>query len=363
MTREAEKKVLIMAGGTGGHIYPGLALARELNQRNWAVEWLGTLTGLEKNIVPAAGYTLNAISISGIRGKGLKALLMAPYTVVRALFESIQVIRKIGPKLVIGLGGFASGPGGVAAKLLRIPLIVHEQNAVPGTTNKLLAVFANRVLMGFPNALGKGVFIGNPIRPEIETVPSPEQRFSNRTSSKIRLLVLGGSRGARALNQLVPAALKQIQNAMALDVKHQTGEALHDEAVAEYKLANVEAEVLPFIENMAATLAWADLVVCRAGALTIAELAAVGVGSILIPFPFAIDDHQTKNAQYLSEDGAAIVMQQKNLNQEKLAEVFLALLSDRTKLLNMAIAAKKKHIPGASTKFADICGEILDDNR
>ncbi len=354
------KKVLIMAGGTGGHVFPGLALADVLKQRGYRVEWLGTNAGIESTLVPNAGYKLNVINVSGVRGKGIVAILKAPMLIVRSVREAIEQLRQIQPQLVVGMGGFAAGPGGVAARYLKTPLVIHEQNAIAGTTNKILARLATKVLTAFPGALRKSECIGNPVRNEIESLPEPEQRFNKREDGLTRILVLGGSRGARTINILVPAALAKIDKNIRYKVWHQTGEKLLEETQSEYQRFGIDGKVVPFIGNVSEALAWADLVICRSGALTVSELAAAGVGSILIPFPFAIDDHQTANAKYLTDSDAALLRQQKELSPEILAVMLNELLPDRTRLLKMAVNARAKAMPGAARRFADLCEELIN---
>lgn len=356
----AGKKILIMAGGTGGHVFPGLALADALKQRGYLVEWLGTSAGIESTLVSNAGYKLNIINVTGVRGKGIIAVLKAPLLIMRSVTEAISQLRQIRPQLVVGMGGFAAGPGGVAARYLKMPVIIHEQNAKAGTTNKILARLATKVLTAFPGALRKSECIGNPVRNDIENIPEPEQRFSARTDGTTRILVLGGSRGARAINSLVPAALAKIDKGIRYNVRHQTGELLLDETRLEYGRFGIDGEVVPFIQNVSEALAWADLVICRSGALTVSELAAAGIGSILIPFPFAIDDHQTANAKVLSDNNAALLRQQKDLSPEILAVLLNELLPDRDRLLQMAVNARKQAMPGAAQRFASICEELIN---
>lgn len=351
--------VLIMAGGTGGHVYPALALAHELAQRGHAIHWFGTERGIEARLVPAAGYPLHLLDIGGVRGHSLATKLKAPLRIAKAVKQAAKVIRKVDPDVVVGLGGFAAGPGGIAAKLCRKPLVIHEQNAIAGTTNKILARFADRVLTAYPQALPHSCCIGNPVRPDIEALPVPTERFAGRTG-RARLLVLGGSLGAVAINEVVPAALSRMPVDQRPQVRHQTGEKHLQSAQEHYNNAAVDAEVVPFIENMADALSWADLVVCRSGALTVAELAATGVGAILVPFPYAIDDHQTANAQFLANAGAAMVKQQRDLNDADLAALLLDLLGDHDQLLNMAEAARKLAAPQAANQFANICLELAN---
>ncbi|MGB8692070.1 MAG: undecaprenyldiphospho-muramoylpentapeptide beta-N-acetylglucosaminyltransferase [Steroidobacteraceae bacterium] len=348
---------MIMAGGTGGHVYPALALARELRRRSWQVVWLGTQRGLEARVVPLEQIPIEWLSISGLRGKGLWAWLAAPLRLVRALREALAAMRRHQPCVVVGLGGFVSGPGGVAAWLQRRPLLIHEQNAVAGLTNRCLARLAREVFSGFPDAFGPGVStrtIGNPVRDEIAALPPPAARFAAR-SGAIRLLVVGGSLGAARLNSVVPHALAQLQGRFSLEVQHQAGERWIDNARRAYAEAGVRARVAPYIEDMAEAYGWADLVLCRAGALTIAELTAAGVGAILVPYPHAVDDHQTSNAQQLVSEGAALLIADRDLSAERLASELGVLCAGRGKLLAMAERARLLARGGAGAALADAC--------
>lgn len=345
-----------MAGGTGGHVFPALALAEAITARGHSVEWLGTARGIESRLVPNAGYPLHFLKISGVRGLGMVTKIQAPWIIARAVLHAIKIIRQVKPQVVVGLGGFAAGPGGVAARLLNKPLIIHEQNAVAGTTNKLLARIARKRLTAFPGALPSSECIGNPVRADIETLAPPAQRFAQRPERR-RLLVLGGSLGAVAINKMVPAALACMDVSLRPLVRHQTGEKHISETREIYQQKNVDADIVPFIEDMAEALAWADLVVCRAGALTIAELAAAGVAAVLVPFPFAIDDHQTANARFLEKEGAAVLKQQRDLTEENLAELLGSLLANRKQLLKMAEAARALAVQQSASRFADLCLE------
>ncbi len=347
-------RVLIMAGGTGGHVFPALAVAEELRARGVEVVWLGTRRGLEAQVVPPTGIPLEWVSIGGLRGKSALTWLWAPFRLLRATGQALAVILRRRPMAVLGMGGFVTGPGGFVTWLLRLPLVIHEQNAVAGFTNRLLAPLASRVLEAFPATFSnKATHTGNPVRANIAQLPLPEQRFTAR-SGALRLLVLGGSLGARALNETLPPALAGM--AMRPEVWHQSGTKLIDEARAAYQSAGVSARVEPFIADMAEAYGWADLVVCRAGALTIAELAAAGVGAILVPYPHAVDDHQTRNAAHLAEAGAAQVIQQRELNAERLREMISG-LDDRARLLAMAQAARAHAMPDATRVVADQCME------
>jgi UDP-N-acetylglucosamine--N-acetylmuramyl-(pentapeptide) pyrophosphoryl-undecaprenol N-acetylglucosamine transferase len=348
---------LIMAGGTGGHVYPALALARELRLRSWQVVWLGTRRGLEARVVPAEQIPIEWLTVSGLRGKGLLAWLAAPLRLLVALREALAVMRRHQPAVVVGLGGFVSGPGGVAAWLTRRPLLIHEQNAIAGFTNRCLARVAREVLVAFPDAFGAGVsvrLIGNPVRTEIAALPAPEARFATRHGA-IRLLIVGGSLGAARLNSVVPHALARLAGALQFDVRHQSGERWIEGAQRAYGEAGVSARVLPFIEDMADAYGWADLVICRAGALTVSELAAAGVGAILVPYPAAVDDHQTHNASYLVSEGAAVLIADRELTPERLAAELATLCAGRGRLLSLALRARLLARGGAAAALADCC--------
>lgn len=351
-------RVLIMAGGTGGHVFPALAVADELRLQNNDVYWMGTEHGIEAKLVPASGYPISYIHVKCLRGNGWKGWLLAPFKLLKAVVEAIQAIRKIKPDVVLGLGGFASGPGGFAAWLLRKPLVIHEQNAIPGLTNRMLAKFAKHVLQGFPNSFtsAKAVWVGNPVRTEIESIATPEDRFKTRTSA-IRILVLGGSLGAKSLNRLVPEALALIGDEIPFEVKHQCGERHLSDCQKNYNNTQVNADVMAFIDDVAAAYAWADLVICRAGALTVAELSAAGIGALLIPYPYAVDDHQTHNASALVTAGAAKLMSERTLTSKALLDELRPIMSDRKTLLAMANAARSQAKLGTAKVVAAICLE------
>jgi UDP-N-acetylglucosamine--N-acetylmuramyl-(pentapeptide) pyrophosphoryl-undecaprenol N-acetylglucosamine transferase len=352
--------VMIMAGGTGGHVYPALAVARQLLEWGHEVIWVGTRKGLEARVVPAAGIPIAWLSVGGLRGKGTLTWLLAPLKLTVTIAQAFRIMLYYKPGVVLGMGGFAAGPGAIAAFVLGRPLVVHEQNALAGLTNRLLASLATKVLEGFPGAFRgrRACLVGNPIRREIAALPPPEQRMTGR-EGPLRLLVLGGSLGAKTLNEVVPETLRRIPAEHRPQVWHQAGRAQIDGAVMAYRLARVEARVEAFIEDMAAAYAWCDLVLCRAGALTIAELAAAGVGAILVPYPFAVDDHQGANAHFLSEADAALVVRNDQFDTARLA----ALLEhfrvngriDRAALLAMACAARRQAYAGACEQVARIC--------
>jgi UDP-N-acetylglucosamine--N-acetylmuramyl-(pentapeptide) pyrophosphoryl-undecaprenol N-acetylglucosamine transferase len=352
------KVALVMAGGTGGHVFPALATARVLQRHGFDVVWLGTERGIEARLVPAAGIPVEWLSVSGLRGKGIAASLTAPVRLLVALSQAMRAIRKHQPRVVLGAGGFASGPGGIAAWLLRRPLVVHEQNAVAGMTNRVLARFATRVLEGFPGSFGRGVKaerVGNPVRPEIVAVPPPERRYAGR-EGHARLLVFGGSQGAARLNAVLPAAVGELPVALRPEVLHQTGRHNYEETVQAYRARGIEADVRPFIDDMASAYGWADLAVCRSGALTVAELAAAGVPALLVPFPAAVDDHQTRNAEYAVRAGAARLLPEAGLTPISLAATLRELLEQgRPRLEQMAHAARRSAIVDADVRLAEAC--------
>lgn len=350
------RPVLIMAGGTGGHVFPALAVADELRLRGIPVVWLGTRAGIESRLVPEAGYPIEWMSITGLRGKNTVTLLLAPVRLLMACWQAMLVLYKRKPCAVLGMGGFASGPGGLMAWLLRKPLLVHEQNAIPGLTNKVLAKFANVVLQAFPSVFKKGITTGNPVRRAICEISAPGDRMQSRHGqNNLRLLVIGGSLGAVKLNEVIPLALSKMADSQRPQVIHQTGMKNIDSAKATYIEAGVEARVEAFIDDMPSVYEWADLVICRSGAMTVFELAAAGIASVLIPYPFAVDDHQTANARYLEQAGAAIVKQQDDLTADWLVEVINDFSADREKLLEMATAARKLAIPDSAKTIADAC--------
>ncbi|KGI77058.1 undecaprenyldiphospho-muramoylpentapeptide beta-N-acetylglucosaminyltransferase [Oleiagrimonas soli] len=356
----AQRPVLIMAGGTGGHIFPGLAVAAELRERGVPVVWLGAEGGLETTLVPAHRIDMDTVRIGGLRGKGWRTRLTAPFVLARAVLGALRILRRYRPRSVLSMGGYVAGPGGLAAWLLRTPLLVHEQNRVPGVTNRVLAKLARTVLVGFADAFPPSTqaeWVGNPVRADIAALPSPSERFAKR-SGKPRLLVLGGSQGARTLNRRVPAALGRMPSEARPEVLHQCGKRDLDVARQAYAEAGVEARVEAFIEDMGSTYAWADLAVCRAGALTLAELAAAGLGSILVPFPYAVDDHQTKNAEALCEAGAATLIQERDLREDELEARLHRLLGDRAQLLKMAEAARALARADTAARIADRCLEV-----
>ena len=356
----APKLILIMAGGTGGHVFPALALARLLRSASHEVVWLGTQRGLEARVVPAENIAIEWLSMSGLRGKGVLTLLAAPFKLLWSIWQALGVMRRRRPALVVGFGGFVTGPGGVAAWLTRRPLMIHEQNAIAGYSNRVLAHLARHVLAAFPQAFSAGVearVVGNPVRADIVLQPPPAERFARREGT-LRLLILGGSLGASRLNSVVPFAVEQ--SGLELHVRHQAGERGIDAARAAYEEAGVTADVAPFIKDMARAYADADLVICRAGALTISELSAVGVAAILVPFPAAVDDHQTANAQFLVREGAAVLIADRDLTPARLAAELKVLCQGRGKLLAMAERARLVAKPRAAEELAAACIEQLE---
>ncbi len=352
-----QRPILIMAGGTGGHVFPALAIAAALRDRAQDIVWLGTRQGIEARLVPAAGISIEWVSVSGLRRKGWAARLKAPLQIGRAVLESLAIIRRRRPAAVLGMGGFASGPGGLAAWLMRCPLIIHEQNAAAGLTNRLLARLARVVLQAFPgsfNETSKVTTVGNPVREDIAAVAPPAQRYTGRTGP-LRLLVLGGSQGALSLNKTVPAAVRRLPESMAVTVRHQCGERTFAQARAAYADSGIDVQLLPFIDDMAEAYAWADLVVCRSGALTVAELCAVGLPALLVPYPAAVDDHQTANARPMADAGAALIVEESGLTEESLAEHLKHWLRDRAELQARAEKARALATPDALSRITDIC--------
>lgn len=356
--------VMILAGGTGGHIFPGLAVARALRDRKVPVLWLGADGGMETRLVPANDFPIRTIAVRGLRGKSFASTLGAPLVLLRSLWQAVGVLRREQPRAVLSFGGFAAGPGGLAAWLLRRPLLVHEQNRAPGMTNRVLARLARRVLCGFPDSF-PGVAnetVGNPVRAEIAALPPPRARFEARgispgnraDAAPLNLLVLGGSQGARAINSIVPKVVAALGGAAHFTVRHQCGAKMLDETRAAYAAASVSASIEPFIADMAEAYAWADLVIGRAGALTIAELCAAGVGSLLVPFPGAVDDHQARNAEFLAERGGGEWLRQDDALEAGLRTRLQALSGDRARLLAMAEAARAASFPDAAGRVADI---------
>lgn len=350
-----QRCALIMAGGTGGHIFPGLALAQVLHERGWRVHWMGVPGSMESRLVPPKGFAFEPVEFSGVRGKGLQSLVLLPVRLLRALWQSLQVMRRVRPDVVVGFGGYVTVPGGLMAMALRKPVVLHEQNSVAGSANRLLAKGAARVFSAFPHVLAGAVWVGNPLRSEFLKQPAPAVRFAGR-EGPLQLLVVGGSLGATALNSAVPQALAMIPQAQRPSVIHQSGEKQIEALKAHYAAAGVQATLTPFIDNTADAFAKADLVIGRAGASTVTELAAVGVASVLVPFPSAIDDHQTCNARFLADKGAAWLLPQSQLTPEGLAELLRK--KERSALLECALQAKKLQKLDAAALMADACSEV-----
>ncbi|HVX04716.1 MAG TPA: undecaprenyldiphospho-muramoylpentapeptide beta-N-acetylglucosaminyltransferase [Rhodanobacteraceae bacterium] len=357
---DVQAPVLIMAGGTGGHIFPGLAVAAALRARDVPVLWLGAEGGMENRIVPEHHVTLKTLHVKGLRGKGVRQRIAAPWMLARALFGAWRALRDANPRSVLSMGGYVAGPGGIAAWLQRRPLLVHEQNRIAGFTNRVLARVARKVMSGFPDAFPPAAhaeWSGNPVRADIAALPAPGLRFANRVGAP-RLLVLGGSLGARTLNLGVPNALSRIPSERRPQVRHQCGARHVEDTRAAYARADVQATVEPFIADMASAYAWADFVICRAGALTLAELAAAGLGSILLPFPYAVDDHQTRNAEGFVAIGAAELVQDRDFDPSRFAGMLERLLRDADKRLAMATAARTLARPDAADVIAQRCLEV-----
>ncbi|MGQ0578211.1 MAG: undecaprenyldiphospho-muramoylpentapeptide beta-N-acetylglucosaminyltransferase [Betaproteobacteria bacterium] len=344
--------ILVMAGGTGGHIYPALAVAEYLRDRGWKVVWLGARSGMEAALVPPHGYAVEWIRFSGLRGKGIVRLALLPLNLLIAFWQSARAIFRARPDVVLGMGGYIAFPGGMMAALLDRPLVLHEQNSIAGLANKVLAQVADRILVAFPDALKKSEWTGNPVRRDIAELAAPELRFRDR-SGHLKVLVVGGSLGAHILNEIVPRALALIPERRRPDVTHQAGETHIAALEKNYRNAGVTATPLAFIHDMAAAYADADLVICRAGALTVAELAAAGVASVLVPFPHAVDDHQTHNARFLADKSAAVLLPQNELTPRTLADLLLGFTRER--LLEMAKLARSLGKPDATRVVAEHC--------
>jgi UDP-N-acetylglucosamine--N-acetylmuramyl-(pentapeptide) pyrophosphoryl-undecaprenol N-acetylglucosamine transferase len=347
------RTILIMAGGTGGHIFPGLAVADEMRAAGWEVVWLGARGGMEERLVPPRGYRTAWIRAKAARGKGWVQKLLLPANLLYSFWESARLIRRLRPSVVLGLGGYVAFPGGMMASLLNRPLALHEQNAIAGLANRVLSGVSDKVMVAFPQALRSAEWTGNPVRRDIAAIAPPEDRFRRR-EGPLRILVVGGSLGAQALNEAVPQALARLS--VPVSVVHQAGEKHIETLRANYRAAGVQGELLPFIDDMARRYAEADLVICRAGAVTVAELSAGGVASVLVPFPFAVDDHQTANARFLADQGAAILVPQREMSAEKLAALIASL--DRATLLEMARKARALGKPDAARVVAQRCMEI-----
>lgn len=354
MTRRS-KTALVMAGGTGGHIFPGLAVAEELRARGWQVHWLGTPGSMESRLVPPRGFAFEAIDFSGVRGKGLLTLALLPLRLLRAFWQSLAVLRRVRPDVVIGLGGYVTFPGGMMASLLGKPLVLHEQNSVAGLVNKVLAGVADRVFTAFPGVLRKGRWVGNPLREAFLRQSGPAERFAQRTGP-LNVLVVGGSLGAKALNEIVPQAVGLIPVQFRPRVTHQSGAAQIDALRANYEAAGVQATLTPFIDDTATAFAEADLVICRAGASTVTEIAAVGAAALFVPFPHAVDDHQSANARFLVDAGGGWLVQQRELTPAWLAGMLQN--TERTTLMERALEAKKMQKTEATQAVVQACEEL-----
>lgn len=354
------KTLMVMAGGTGGHIFPGIAVAEALRAKGWRIVWMGNPDGMEARIVPARGYDVAWVRFGALRGKGLMRKLLLPLNLLSGFWQALRELRRVRPDVVLGMGGYITFPGGMMAALLGRPLVLHEQNSVAGLANRVLAGVADRVLSGFPGVLKKAAWVGNPVRGEITAVAPPAERFAGR-SGPLKVLVVGGSLGAAVLNDTVPQALARLPVESRPQVVHQAGEKQIEALRAAYARAGVEGDLRPFIDDMAQAYAEADLVICRAGALTIAELAAVGAASLLVPFPHAVDDHQSGNARFLAERGAAYLLPQTELDAERLAGILASL--DRPQLQQMAEYARAQAKPQATEAVARICEQIAGGDR
>jgi len=351
-TGRASRTILIMAGGTGGHVFPALAVAQRMREAGWQAVWLGARAGMEATLVPQHGFEMRWIRFSGLRGKGIVRMALLPLNLLIAFWQSARVIFQVRPDVVLGMGGYVSFPGGMMASFLNRPLVLHEQNSIAGLANRVLATVADHILSGFPDVLKKAQWVGNPVRASIAQLPAPAERFAGRTGP-LKLLVLGGSLGAQALNELIPQAVQLIPEPSRPRITHQSGAKHLETLLRNYEEAGVQAEALAFIDDMAARYGEADLVICRAGALTVSELAAAGVASVLVPFPSAVDDHQTHNAAFLAEAGAAVVIQQRSLTARGLADLLIGFTRD--KLLEMAERARSLAKPGATDTVANVC--------
>lgn len=346
------RTILVMAGGTGGHIFPALAVADQLRDQGWKIVWLGSKSGMESKLVPQHGFEIVWMRFSGLRGKGPLRMILLPLNLVVAFWQSARAIFRVRPDVVLGMGGYISFPGGMMAAVLARPLVLHEQNSIAGLANKVLARVADRILVAFPNALKNAEWTGNPVRRDIAQLPAPEQRFRNRTGN-LKVLVIGGSLGAQVLNEMVPRALALIPESRRPEVTHQAGEKHLCMLESAYRQAGVSATTLAFIGDMSHAYATADVVICRAGALTVSELAAAGIASVLVPFPSAVDDHQTFNARYLTDKSAAVLLPQAELTPRKLADLLLGFT--REKLLDMANRARALGKPDAAQIVASHC--------
>lgn len=366
--KTAPKKAIIMAGGTGGHVMPALAVAEYLQEKGIAIHWLGTRDGIESRLVPQAGFPITYIEIEGLRGKKWQKLFLAPWKILKAVLQSYRILKQEQADMVLSMGGYVAGPGAIAAWLLKRPVVLHEQNAVAGWTNRILAKIACRIMVAFPQAFQKFskpvIWTGNPLRKAFLSVPSPDIRYEIKTTASqthepLRVLVLGGSQGALSLNELIPQAIAQIPIEKRPQIWHQTGNKHLEKTRALYNQQQISVQLSDFIDDMVKAYVWADVVICRAGALTIAEIAAMGVASILVPFPYAVDDHQTLNAKYLSDEQAAILMPQSQLNAQNLSQLLIEFIDNPTKSLTMAKACQSLAKPTATRAVAEQCLEVI----
>ena len=350
-----------MAGGTGGHVFPGLAVADKLKAQGWNVSWLGTADRMEAELVPKHGYEIDFIDIAGVRGNGIKRLLMAPLRIIKSVLQARKVLKEKQVDLVLGMGGFASGPGGIAAWTMGIPVLLHEQNAAAGLTNRILAKFSKKILMGFDGAFSdeKALLVGNPVRESVISLP---EKVISAATEPLKVLVVGGSLGAKVLNDLLPDVIEQFPN-QVLDVLHQTGKGHFEQVKAVYQNKNLQVDVQEFITDIDAGYAWADVVICRAGALTVSEIAVVGVPAIFVPLPHAVDDHQTKNAQDLVNREGAILIPQKQLNAKKLSDYLSAFSQNRQLLIDMSLKCKKGAITNATERVAELCIQVVNSKK
>ncbi len=353
------KRLMVMAGGTGGHVFPGLAVAKQLQSEGWEIRWLGTADRMEAELVPQHGFEIDFIDISGVRGNGLKRLLAAPFRIIKSIIQANKAMADFKPDVVLGMGGFASGPGGVAARLRGLPLVLHEQNAAPGATNRLLSRMASRVLQAFPGTFDGATTVGNPVRDEVVALADQVRSYDKPT---LNLLVIGGSLGARILNQTLPQALAGLEVGQ-LAVRHQVGKGNTESVQAAYKDAGVtlDVEVSDFIQDMAQAYQWADLIVCRAGALTVSEVAAAGLPAVFVPLPHAVDDHQTKNAQFLTGQGGGKLLPQKELNSESLRELLQDWLRQPEQLKQMSQSSRQQAVLDATDQVSGVIKQLATD--
>jgi UDP-N-acetylglucosamine--N-acetylmuramyl-(pentapeptide) pyrophosphoryl-undecaprenol N-acetylglucosamine transferase len=360
----AIRPVLIMAGGTGGHVYPALAIAEYLRNKGVQLYWLGTNKGLESRVVPQNNFPLLTIKVSGLRGTNIFRWILAPFAVLVAIAHALKIMINIRPSLVIGMGGFVSGPGGIAAWILRIPLLIHEQNSIAGLTNKILSPFSRIIMQGFPNALtGKKVITtGNPVRLEIiQKANEFGEKKQAEKGATLHILVLGGSLGARILNNIVPVVLAKLSQDINIETLHQTGTAHLEATVNTYEVSGIKSDgVVSYIEDMAQAYSWADLVICRSGALTVSEISVMGLASIFIPYPYAVDDHQTMNAKYLADSGGGVLLPENELNDQKLLELITDFHNKRESIVEMSSIARNKAMPNATETIGNLCMEIVN---